>query len=468
MDLVKFLKANKVKFELRHHPARFTAQEVAAAEHITGEDVAKVVVVRVDDAFAMCVLPATFVLDMKKAKKVVGGKKVALATEEEMAKLFPDCEIGAMPPFGKDCNVPVYVEEHLAAQEQILIPAGTHEDSVLLAWKDYERLAAPKVASFGRHVQEGPRGCFMAFLSPPWERVRVRGSAVPKPLCGRPGSVRPIRREPVGRRPQDHEDVPPAGRQVAGQVQAIAQAVVFSDGAQPRRPGLQVARFAPEPVRKSDGLLACQGVGEGFGPSRPRQATRQGEPPPRLRTPALNAVQQVARHRRQFVQDLAHPPRQVRRDDDPLDVDGAGMLAAKVKRGTADGPAARIYPLGCLPPRARGVHATACQAHPAHDRLVVLQHLRCQQPQPLQKVAVVGVHALRPDADLEPRPEPRHRPVLRDRQPAVKGPEERPLAADGARGHADASTESLGPAAQDSRPASRPQAEKDGRGGRGL
>jgi Ala-tRNA(Pro) deacylase len=153
MDLVKFLKANKVKFELRHHPARFTAQEVAAAEHITGEDVAKVVVVRVDDAFAMCVLPATFVLDMKKAKKVVGGKKVALATEEEMAKLFPDCEIGAMPPFGKDCNVPVYVEEHLAAQEQILIPAGTHEDSVLLAWKDYERLAAPKVTSFGRHVQ---------------------------------------------------------------------------------------------------------------------------------------------------------------------------------------------------------------------------------------------------------------------------------------------------------------------------
>jgi Ala-tRNA(Pro) deacylase len=153
MDLVKFLKSNKVKFELRHHPARYTAQEVAAAEHITGEDVAKVVVVRSDDQFAMCVLPATYVLDMKKAKKVVGGKKVALATEAEMSKLFPDCEVGAMPPFGKEYGLSLFVEEHLAAQEKVLIPAGTHEDSVLLAWKDYERLAAPKVASFGKHVE---------------------------------------------------------------------------------------------------------------------------------------------------------------------------------------------------------------------------------------------------------------------------------------------------------------------------
>jgi Ala-tRNA(Pro) deacylase len=153
MDLVKFLKSNKVKFELRHHPARYTAQEVAAAEHITGEDVAKVVVVRSDDQFAMCVLPATYVLDMKKAKKVVGGKKVALATEAEMGNLFPDCEVGAMPPFGKEYGLSLFVEEHLAAQAQVLIPAGTHEDSVLLAWKDYERLAAPTVASFGKHVE---------------------------------------------------------------------------------------------------------------------------------------------------------------------------------------------------------------------------------------------------------------------------------------------------------------------------
>jgi len=152
MDVAKFLKREKVKFQLRHHPARFTAQEVAAAEHITGEEVAKVVIVKADDAFAMCVLPATYVLDMKRAKKALGAKSVRLATEEEIGGLFPDCEVGAMPPFGAEYNLPVYVEEHLSGDEQILVPAGTHEDSVLLAWADYERLAQPKVASFGTHV----------------------------------------------------------------------------------------------------------------------------------------------------------------------------------------------------------------------------------------------------------------------------------------------------------------------------
>jgi len=152
MDVAKFLKKQKVKFQLRHHPARYTAQEVAAAEHITGEEVAKVVIVKADDAFAMCVLPATYVLDMKRAKKALGAKGVRLATEEEIGGLFPDCEVGAMPPFGAEYNLPVYVEEHLSADEQILVPAGTHEDSVLLAWADYERLAQPKVASFGTHV----------------------------------------------------------------------------------------------------------------------------------------------------------------------------------------------------------------------------------------------------------------------------------------------------------------------------
>jgi len=152
MDVAKFLKREKVKFQLRHHPARFTAQEVAAAEHITGEEVAKVVIVKAGDAFAMCVLPATYVLDMKRAKKALGAKSVRLATEEEIAGLFPDCEVGAMPPFGAEYHLPVYVEEHLSEDEQILVPAGTHEDSVLLAWADYERLAQPKVASFGTHV----------------------------------------------------------------------------------------------------------------------------------------------------------------------------------------------------------------------------------------------------------------------------------------------------------------------------
>jgi Ala-tRNA(Pro) deacylase len=152
MNIVQFLKGHKVKFQLRHHPACFTAQEVAAAEHITGEEVAKVVIVKADAAFAMFVLPATCVLDFGAAKKLLGAKDARLANEDEMAKLFPDTEVGAEPPFGAEYGMAMYVEERLAADPEVLIPAGTHEDSILMSWKDYERIAKPKVAAFARHV----------------------------------------------------------------------------------------------------------------------------------------------------------------------------------------------------------------------------------------------------------------------------------------------------------------------------
>jgi len=152
MDVVKFLKTQKVKFQLRHHPARFTAQEVAAAEHITGEEVAKVVIIKADDRFVMCVLPATHTLAMDRLKAVLKAKKVRLATEDEMAGLFPDCEVGAMPPFGAEYGLETCVEQHLAGDEDVLIPAGTHQDSVLMRWADYQRIARPSVVSIADHM----------------------------------------------------------------------------------------------------------------------------------------------------------------------------------------------------------------------------------------------------------------------------------------------------------------------------
>jgi Ala-tRNA(Pro) deacylase len=151
MDLVKFLKKNEVPFQLRHHPARFTAQEVAAAEHISGEEVVKAVIVRVDGRFAMCVLPATYQLKMDQVRKVLGGKDVRLATEEEIGKLFPDSQVGAMPPFGGQYGVEIWAEDALAADDEILVPAGTHEDSILMTWLDYERLAKPRLVHLGEH-----------------------------------------------------------------------------------------------------------------------------------------------------------------------------------------------------------------------------------------------------------------------------------------------------------------------------
>ena len=152
MEVVKFLKSRRVRFQLRHHPARYTAQEVAAAEHIAGDEVAKVVIIKAGERFAMCVLPATYVLEMAQVSKALGAGEARLATEEEIAGLFPDCEVGAMPPFGAEYGLDTYVEARLAADEEVLIPAGSHEDSVLMTWKDFERLAKPKVASFGVHM----------------------------------------------------------------------------------------------------------------------------------------------------------------------------------------------------------------------------------------------------------------------------------------------------------------------------
>ena len=152
MDVLKFLKASQVKFQMRHHPAQYTAQEVAAAEHITGEEVAKVVIIKAGDRFVLCVLAATCLLQMPRLKKLLATKDVRLASEDEIAKLFPDCQIGAMPPFGSQYGLDTYVDEHLATDPEILIPAGTHEDSILMAWKDFERLAQPKVAAFASHT----------------------------------------------------------------------------------------------------------------------------------------------------------------------------------------------------------------------------------------------------------------------------------------------------------------------------
>jgi Ala-tRNA(Pro) deacylase len=152
VNIVQFLKGHKVKFQLRHHPARFTAQEVAAAEHITGEEVAKVVIVKGDGRFAMFVLPATCVLDFGEVRKLMSAKDARLANENEMENLFPDTEVGAEPPFGAEYGLEMFVEARLATDPEILIPAGTHEDSVLMSWQDYERIARPKVAAFAKHT----------------------------------------------------------------------------------------------------------------------------------------------------------------------------------------------------------------------------------------------------------------------------------------------------------------------------
>lgn len=146
--LKNFLDENEVQYvSIRHAPA-ITAQEVAASAHIPGKEVAKVVMVLLDHKMAMAVLPASYQVDFTLLKKASGAREARLATEDEFGEKFPECELGAMPPFGNLYGMPVYVAESLAEDEEISFNAGSHSELIKLAYKDFERLVEPKVIRF--------------------------------------------------------------------------------------------------------------------------------------------------------------------------------------------------------------------------------------------------------------------------------------------------------------------------------
>lgn len=143
--LKKFLDSNGVKYvTIRHSPA-YTAQETAQSAHIPGKELAKTVMVKVDSKMAMIIVPASEHLDVPVFKRAIGAGKVELATEGEFKSLFPDCEIGAMPPFGNLYGMEVFASARLAEDEEIAFNAGSHTELIRLAYKDFERLVDPKI-----------------------------------------------------------------------------------------------------------------------------------------------------------------------------------------------------------------------------------------------------------------------------------------------------------------------------------
>lgn len=145
--LQEYLDSHHVRYvSIKHSPA-FTAQELAASAHIPGEDVAKTVVVKMDGKMALVVLPAPNMIRMNHLKEHTGSEEVALASEQEFKDRFPDCEVGAMPPFGNLYEMDTYVEEELAKDHQIAFNAGSHTELIRMAYQDFERLVQPKVLS---------------------------------------------------------------------------------------------------------------------------------------------------------------------------------------------------------------------------------------------------------------------------------------------------------------------------------
>jgi len=146
--LEQLFREQGVTFQLTAHPEVYTAQEVAAVEHVTGYAMAKTVAVLADGKLVLVVLPAPHRVDVTKVKRAVGAQEVRLAKEEEFGRTFTDCEVGAMPPFGSLYGVPVYVDRALTQDPQIVFRAGTHRETMRVAYADFERLEKPQVGDY--------------------------------------------------------------------------------------------------------------------------------------------------------------------------------------------------------------------------------------------------------------------------------------------------------------------------------
>jgi Ala-tRNA(Pro) deacylase len=148
--LKEYLDSEGVAYVPRVHTPAYTAQEIAAIAHIPGRELAKTVIVKADGKLVMAVLSANDRVDVETLQKETGSTILRLATEDEFRNSFPSCEVGAMPPFGNLFGLPTYCDRALEREHHIEFNAGTHHETIRIAFADFERLANPKLISFKR------------------------------------------------------------------------------------------------------------------------------------------------------------------------------------------------------------------------------------------------------------------------------------------------------------------------------
>lgn len=144
--LRKFLDSHHIKYLVITHSLAYTAQGIAALTHVSGKKLAKTVIVKIDGLLAMAVVPASLHVDLDRLRSLTGAQTVEIASEREFKDAFPDCETGAMPPFGNLYDMSVYADASLADNEEITFSAGTHRELVRMNWNDMVRLVNPLVA----------------------------------------------------------------------------------------------------------------------------------------------------------------------------------------------------------------------------------------------------------------------------------------------------------------------------------
>jgi Ala-tRNA(Pro) deacylase len=142
-----------VHYQWSQHEPAFTAQQMAQAEHVSGNRVIKPVLVKADGQFVLCALPAGYLIDMQELRDTLEARTVDIADEQELAKLCRDCETGAEPPIGKLYGVPTLMDASLEDNEEVLFQAGTHRDAVRMHFSDYWKLTEPSIGQFAHPRQ---------------------------------------------------------------------------------------------------------------------------------------------------------------------------------------------------------------------------------------------------------------------------------------------------------------------------
>jgi Ala-tRNA(Pro) deacylase len=155
-SIAEYLDRNHACYSVLSHATAYTAQEEAAAAHVPGSEWAKTVVCFADDRPVLAVLPAPCAVDLKQLQRTVHARSIRLGSESEFASLYRDCEVGAMPPLGPLYGQRVFVDERLAADSEIVFSAGSHQDAIRMAYREFERLARPTLAKFASPLPLSP------------------------------------------------------------------------------------------------------------------------------------------------------------------------------------------------------------------------------------------------------------------------------------------------------------------------
>jgi len=147
-NLTEYLDLHNVPYVVVYHSPAYTAQGIAGLAHISGKELAKTVVVKLNGTLALAVIPAKFHVDLAALRRGAKAKTAVLASEDEFKDRFPQCETGAMPPFGHLYGLPVYADQSLEQVKEIAFNAGNHRELIRMTWEDFRKLAAPVVIAF--------------------------------------------------------------------------------------------------------------------------------------------------------------------------------------------------------------------------------------------------------------------------------------------------------------------------------